>query len=32
MSPVKYWITYVTWQLSIMGYVWLSGRLVGMIR
>ena len=29
---VKYWATYVGWQLSIMAFAWVSGRLLGMLR
>lgn len=29
---MRYWTTYILWQLSIMGYVWLSGRVAGIIK
>jgi hypothetical protein len=29
---MRYWAIYVLWQLSVMAYVWVSGRLVGIIR
>jgi hypothetical protein len=28
----KYWATYIAWQVSIIVYVWISGRLVGMLK
>jgi hypothetical protein len=29
---MRYWATYVGWQLSIMAFAWVSGRLLGMLR
>jgi hypothetical protein len=29
---MRYWAAYFAWQLSIMAFAWISGRLFGMIR
>lgn len=29
---MSYWLTYLAWQLSIMAFAWVSGRLLGMLR
>lgn len=29
---MRYWTTYVAWQLTIMAYAWVSGRLLGVLR
>jgi hypothetical protein len=29
---VKYWITYVAWQMSIMGFAYISGRALGLLK
>jgi hypothetical protein len=29
---MRYWATYIAWQLSIMAFAWASGRLLGIIR
>ena len=32
MANLKYWSLYVIWQLSTMGYVWITGKLLGLLK
>jgi hypothetical protein len=29
---MKYWVTYVLWQGSVMAFAWVSGRLLGVLK